>query len=272
MKNFAICTITVFSLLLFSCNSNNITTDNSLKKYFDENNVTGCFAVFDNSHGDFIVNNLNRYRDSVFLPAQTFDVILAMAGIQDGVIENETSTLRVDSSHLPFLSGAATSLKEAFLNNNNAYFQEVAKRIGKDTLQQWVDSLGYGSRYEKATIKKVDSFWLDNSVKITPDEQLGLAKKIYFNQLPFQDRPSSIVKSLLDQENTANYRMAYYTGYGRNEKGNTIGWIAGWIEENMHIYPFVLNTEAIGEKDLSKIQVNMLKAIMTQLGFFQGNK
>lgn len=265
--------LVLFGLMIqFSCNSNNVKVDGSLKKFFDENKVNGSFAVFDNSHGDFIVYNLSRYKDSVYVPAQTFDVILAMAGIQKGVILNEKENLKPDSNYLPFFEGAGLNLKDAFETDSNPYFREVAKRIGKDTLQYWIDSLGYGSRYKKAVIKDVDSFWLDNSIRITPDEQLGLVKRIYFNQLPFQDRPSSIVKSLMAKENTANYRMAYITGFGKDPKGDEVGWIAGWVEENMHIYPFVLNTEAPANTDLSKIQVKMMKDIMKQLGFFEGKK
>ena len=45
-------------------------------------------------------------------------------------------------------------------------------------------------------------------------------------------------------ENNANYRLGYKTGWGFNEKGHTIGWIVGWIEENQHPYFFVLNIES----------------------------
>ena len=47
----------------------------------------------------------------------------------------------------------------------------------------------------------------------------------------------------MQQENNANYRLSYKTGWGFRENGNAIGWVAGWIEENVHVYPFVLNIE-----------------------------
>ncbi|MGZ5134968.1 MAG: hypothetical protein ACXWCG_07455, partial [Flavitalea sp.] len=39
--------------MLASCTSNDVKENNSLKKYFDENNVDGCFGMFDNGHGIF---------------------------------------------------------------------------------------------------------------------------------------------------------------------------------------------------------------------------
>ena len=41
----------------------------------------------------------------------------------------------------------------------------------------WLDSLKYGARTadEKVVIRSaVDSFWLNNSLKVTPDQQVGL--------------------------------------------------------------------------------------------------
>ena len=43
----------------------------------------------------------------------------------------------------------------------------------------------------------IDSFWLNNHLKITPDEQLGLVKRLYFNQLPFYNRTQEIVRKVM---------------------------------------------------------------------------
>jgi beta-lactamase class D len=49
--------------------------------------------------------------------------------------------------------------------------------------------------------------------------------------------------------------------------------MVGWIEENRHVYPFVLN---LGTKDdavdLVAARPRILKNILAQLGFFQGKK
>ena len=55
-------------------------------------------------------------------------------------------------------------------------------------MQLWLDSLKYGALYDtqKVVIRgAVDSFWLNNALKVTPAQQLGLVKKLYFDQLPF---------------------------------------------------------------------------------------
>lgn len=260
----------ITTALFSACSENNITQDNDLKKYFDSNHVVGCFGLFDNAHEQFIIYNLPRYRDSAFLPASTFKIVNSLIGLQTGVISNEQMIIPWDGEvrSIPEWNKNLT-MQEAFTVSAVPYYQEVARRIGKDTMQQWLDTLHYGTQKINS---RIDTFWLDNSLKITPDEQLGLAKKLYFGQLPFDKRPQSIVKKVMLRENNANYQLSYKTGWGYNEKGNSIGWVVGWIEENQHVYPFVLNIEGAHDIDMPAVRMNILKGILQKEGFMQGKK
>jgi beta-lactamase class D len=266
-----------FSFFIFlSCSPNNVKIDNSLGKYFDEQQVAGTFGLYDNGTGQFIIYNLSRFKDSAYLPASTFKIVNSLIGIETGRIVNEKMVIKWDGVIRRFSNGdTATawnkdlSMEEAFKASAVPYYQEVARRIGKDTMQHWLDSLNYGS---KKITTKIDTFWLDNSLKITPDEQMGLVKKLYFGQLPFQKRSQDIVKKVMLQENNANYRLSYKTGLGFLENGKSLGWIVGWIEENRHPYFFVLNVEGAHDADIKNIRLNILKAILKQNDFFEGKR
>lgn len=169
-------------ILAQSCTQNNITRKDDLKQYFDSNGVTGCFGLFDNAHGQFTIYNLTRYRDSAYLPASTFKIVNSLIGLQTGRINNEKMIIKWDGVVRRPEWNKDLSMEEAFAVSAVPYYQEVARRIGKDTMQQWLDSLHYGT--QKIT-GRIDTFWLDNSLKIKPDEQLGLVKRLYFEQLPF---------------------------------------------------------------------------------------
>ena len=85
----------VVSVFLFSsCASNNVKKDKSLKKYFDEHNVQGCFALLDNGTNKFTVYNLSRYRDSSYLPASTFKIVNSLIGLQTGKIVNDSMVIK----------------------------------------------------------------------------------------------------------------------------------------------------------------------------------
>lgn len=256
-------------VLLSACTSNNVKQDKSLKKFFDANKVEGCFAIMDNASGKFTVHNLGRYRDSSYLPASTFKIVHSLIGLQTGKIINDSMVIKWDGVAR---SNAAwnkdLTMYEAFRVSSVPYYQEVARRIGKDTLQFWLDSLTYGTRKIKGP---VDSFWLNNTLKVTPDEQLGLVKRLYFDQLPFFKTYQQTVKAAMLMENNSNYRLGYKTGWGFKENGNAIGWVVGWIEENKHPYFFVLNIESPDKDfDMSTIREKMLKDILKHLGFLEG--
>ena len=274
-------TIIVLLFLLSNCSPNNVAVDESLKKYFDEQKVTGTFGLFDNGQGQFTIYNLARFRDSAYLPASTFKIINSLIGLETGKIVNENMVIKWDGITRKFPNGDTAkawnkdlTMAEAFKASAVPYYQEVARRIGKDTMQHWLDTLGYASKYGKAVIKSaIDTFWLDNSIKITPDEQLGLVKKLYFDQLPFRKQTTQeIVKKVMLEEDNANYKLSYKTGWGFTENGNALGWIVGWIEENKHPYFFVLNVEGPHDTNMIALRIKILKDILGSYGFMQGKK
>lgn len=265
-----------YLLLVTSCSPNNVKTDDSLKKYFDEKNVTGSFGLYDNGSGQFTIYNLSRFKDSAYLPASTFKIVNSLIGIETGKIVNENMVIPWDGVVRVFPNGdTATAwnkdltMEQAFKASALPYYQEVARRIGQETMQHWLDTLNYGS---KKITTKIDGFWLDNSLKLTADEEMGLVKKLYFGQLPFQKRTQDIVKKVMLQEDNANYKLSYKSGWGFRENGNPLGWIVGWIEENKHPYFFVLNVEGAHNLNLTTLRLEILKNILKQNGFLEGKR
>lgn len=257
--------------LLAACSPNNVTVDDSLKKYFDEQKSEGCFALFNNGTGDFTVYNLSRYRDSAYLPASTFKIINSLVGLQTGIITNDSMVIKWDGveRRIPEWNKDLT-MYQAFRASSVPYYQEVARRIGKDTMQHWLDSLSYGT---KKITSAIDTFWLDNSLKITPDEQLGVVKRLYFNQLPFFNNYQLMVKNAMLFEDKPTHMLSYKTGLGFKEDGTPIAWVVGWIEENRHPYFFVLNMESKDQSvNLVEARMTVLRNILTQLKFFKGQR
>ncbi len=261
--------IFLLSAVFSSCSPNNVTNDASVEPYFAQQQVQGCFGLYNNASNQFTVYNLARFKDSAYLPAQTFDIITSLIGLETGVIRDEK--MSIDSLTPPGGDNAtafeSASMKQALQKNIAGYFTNIATQLGRDTLQFYVDSLAYGARYVKPQIKSPTQFWQDNSVQITADEQMGLIKKLYFDQLPFQKRSQRIVKESLQTEKNSNYTLVYKTGAGKTEKGNLV-WVLGWIEENRHPYFFSMNFN--GQSASGEQAPVMLTNILKHLGFMQG--
>jgi beta-lactamase class D len=262
-------------VLLSACSVNNTKEDHDLKKFFDQNNVIGTFGLFDNGTGEFTIYNIDRFRDSAYLPASTFKIVNSLIGIETGRVKDSSTIIPWDGiiRSRPEWNKDLT-MHQAFALSCVPWFQQLARRIGKDTMQHWLDTLGYGSLHRKPVItNNLDTFWLDNSVKVTADEQLGLVKKLYFGQLPFQARSQRLVKNMMKREDNANYKLSYKTGWGFTENNHAIGWNTGWIEENNHPYFYVLQLESTDhDYRMNEVREKMLKDILHHYGFMEGKR
>lgn len=265
------------TVVLYSCSLNNVSEEKSLGAYFDSSKVSGCFAIYNNGTGQFTVYNLSSFRDSAYSPASTFNIVNSLIALHTGKIFDENEVIQWDGQIRLFPNGDTAKewnrdldMKEAFKVSSVPYYQEVARRIGADTMKKWIDSIAYGN---KNVSGPVDSFWFNNRLKIKSDEQLGLMKKLYFHQLPFSERAQRIVYSMMLQEDNALYKLYYKTGFTHRENGNQLAWITGWIEENKHPYFFVLNLESADSGTrLTTTRNELLKKLLLQLGFMKGLK
>jgi beta-lactamase class D len=267
MKTFGLLLLTA-TIWLSACSPNNVKETKSWEKYFTKHKLEGCFMVFDNGQGTFKVYNIDRAKER-FLPASTFKIFNSLVALQTGIASDTNMVIRWDSvtrtnpewnQDLP--------LNKAFRLSSVPHFQEIARRIGRDTMQRWLDSVQYGNH----KISQIDQFWLDNSLQISPDEQLGLVKQLYFNQLPFQRRVQELVTGMMLQEVTPRYKLAYKTGWGVVGK-KQVGWMVGWVEENFHPSFFALNFATEDPNvDIKAVREEIMRGILTEEGFFKGEK
>lgn len=248
--------------IFYSCSPGNAKIDNSLKVYFDSAGVKGSFAFLNNQIGDISVYNMHDDTLRVS-PGGSFKIAETLIGIETARLTDENTVMPGSDSSLQ-----SVTLKQAFDANHLNYFQQLARKIGEDTMSFWIDSLKYGNMQTHP----LDSFWMNGNMKISPDEQLGLIYKIYFDQLHFQKYAQDVVRQLMLKESNTLYKLSYTTAPAMD--GNTpIAWICGWIEENRHVYFFVSVVKADKQREgLEEIAERITRNILTAKGFFKGEK
>ncbi len=246
---------------LGACAPNNVKIEHNWEKYFTPYKAEGCFMLFDNSQGQFQAYNIDRVRLR-FLPAGTFDIFNTLVALKTGKIAH-TSSVIPDSS-----TGQNLSTDQAFKSGNDAHFRQMARLVGRQDMAAWMDSVKYGNM----KISSIDRFWLDNTLLISPDEQLGFAKKLYFDNLPFTKTAMEEVRNLMLQESNDQYTLSYKTGDGMMGKKH-IGWVVGWVEQNRHPIFFVLNMESEDPAfDMKRIPLETAKSILVDAGYLQAGK
>jgi len=251
----------LFSFLFFaSCTVNNVTIDDKIGGYFKDNGVAGTFGMFDNSRGEFTIYDLDRFK-APYTPGQTFHMVHALVALHTGRLSDDSSLVVGNDA-----AAQALSIYSAFRSNSAAHFSTISQLIGKDTLQYWIDSLKYGNKKMGTDLLR---FWNNDSLKISADEQLGLIKRLYFKQHPFRASVQETVKKMLLVENNAQHQLAYQTGMVQYPD-KKLAWVVGWIEENRHVYPFVLQFDAPTSTDTDQVGQKLTKEILSHIGFFKG--
>ncbi|MBW7838910.1 MAG: class D beta-lactamase [Chitinophagaceae bacterium] len=264
MKNLYYTSVLLFAVLSFSCTPNVAKIDNSLKKYFDSAQVTGTFALLNNQIGDVTVYNMEADTQRIS-PGNSFKIAATLIGIESSTIADSKSTLNVVGDS----ATASMTLMDAFQQDNFEYFKALIQKIGTDTISYWIDSLKYGNMVTDS----VKPFWEDGSLTISPDEQLGLIYKVYFDKLPFKKYSQAILLELMLQEDNTLYRYNYTAAMSTSPKGDPLAWILGWIEENKHVYFFsCVVSSPDTSKDLKKTGLDIVKKILVDKGFFLGKK
>ncbi|HBK63342.1 MAG TPA: class D beta-lactamase, partial [Cyanobacteria bacterium UBA11166] len=142
------------------------------------------------------------------------------------------------------------NMREAFKLSAVWFYQVLARRVGYERMEKWINQVGYGNQ-QIGDKNDIDRFWLNGKLQITPQEQIEFIRRLYQNKLPFSERSIAIVKDIMIVEKTPEYTIRAKTGwfgFGDDSK-EQIGWYVGYIEKGNNIYFFATNIDMRNEKD-----------------------
>jgi beta-lactamase class D len=216
-----------------------------LEKYFQGRK--GAFVLFDQNGNLYTRYNPERCAEG-FLPASTFKILNSLIGLETGVIPDENYVIPWDGTSYQIKEwNQAHTLKSAIKYSVVWYFQELARRVGKEKMQHFVDAAGYGNKDVSGSL---DSFWLDGSLRISADEQVEFLKRFYAGSLPFSERSLKLVKELIVLDKTETYVLSGKTGsVVRTEIFQ--GWFVGYLETRGNVYFFATNMESTNPDGLA---------------------
>ena len=209
-------------------------------KYFEAEGLIGCFVLYDLKKERFV--RYNPKRCSVrFSPASTFKIPNSLIGLETGVIPDENLVLKWDGEKrwVPAWN-QNQDLKAAIKNSTVWYYQELARLVGEERMKKFVTAFEYGNQDISGGI---DQFWLNGTLRISPDEQITFLRKLQASKLPVSQRSLDIVKKIIVLEETPTYVLRGKTGWHKTDE-RSVGWLVGWVEKGEEVYFYVLNTEA----------------------------
>lgn len=133
------------------------------------------------------------------------------------------------------------TLAEAMQLSAVPVYQLLAQRIGLSLMHQEIKKVGYGNQQIG---QKIDRFWLDGPLKITPKQEAKFAYQLASEQLPFDVSVQQQVKAMLYIERRGDSKLYAKSGWGSPKQQPQVGWYSGWVEQpNGKIIAFSLNMQ-----------------------------
>lgn len=250
--------IIIFISALYSSNAED--KSNSLEQAADslfKSYYPGCIIVYNENNDDiFIYDSLRA--EKKFCPASSYKIFNTLLALESGVANDSGYTIPWDGQKR-FLNSwnRNHSLNTAFKNSVVWYYQAIAKKVGRDFAQKYLDSCEYGNMLIGDNIER---YWLDTSLQISVVEQIRFLRRLNNNQLPFSKESMEITKSIMLQDTSFGH-LFYKTGLSLKQK---VGWFVGWQEYNNNTFYFALNIsydkmDSLFIESRKKLAVEILK-------------
>ena len=141
----------------------------NLAKNFQEAKSDGCFVLYDLKRDRYIRYNSNRCKRE-FIPASTFKIFNSLVALETNAIANENTVVAWDGVNRTFpVWNQDQTMRTAFSRSVVWFYQDLARKIGKERMTKYIQAVGYGNQ---DISPKIDSFWLEGRLKISPEEQV----------------------------------------------------------------------------------------------------
>ncbi len=157
------------------------------------------------------------------------------------------------------------------------YFQRIAERLGIERERTYVKAFQYGNQDVSGPLT---SFWLGNSLQISPDEQLAFLRRFFDGQLPVSEEAARTVRQILVQPTgrivnatgehplgkawPAGTTLYAKTGSGADQ-GRPVVWLVGRVVRGDRAWTFVScvigSDESMAAVELAAARLGQLKVL-----------
>lgn len=207
------------------------------------------FKKFD---GSGVIIDLNSSNRTVFgsranerlSPCSTFKILNSMIALESKVIKDENEIIKWDGVVREYLQwNQDHSMRSAISVSAVWFYQELARRIGKEEMQKKLLELNFGNR---DISQGLTTFWLGGgSLKISLNEQADFLSRLLRNELPFSKETQERVKDIITLQKNDNFSIAGKTG-----SCDGIGWFVGFTKDGKKTEVFAFNIKGEGASGL----------------------
>jgi beta-lactamase class D len=234
-----------------------------VKRFTDEGTV-GTFVGY--KIDDYLLIASDKERSGqAMLPASTFKIPNSLIALETGVVEDPDKDVFKWDGVVRSIEGwnKDHTLRSAIAASAVPVYQEIARRIGAERMQKYVDLFEYGNRDIGGGI---DQFWLTGNLRIDPMQQVDFVDRLRRGALPVSKRSQELVRDILPVTKAGDAVIRAKTGLLGAEVGKpSLGWVVGWAEKGSAQTVFALNMDCREPRHIPS-RMKLAQQCLTDIG------
>jgi beta-lactamase class D len=252
-------------------------------RFFEAEGGTGTFVLLHTGSGQISRHNPDRAATR-YLPASTFKIYNSLVALETRTVSDPDSMFAWDGEVRRLDTwNRDNSLRSGMVYSTIWLFQRLAYEIGPAPYAAAFAREPYGNGTMGAD---VGMFWLDNTLRISADEQVAFLERLRRGALAFRPDVQATARDILPVLATGSAgRVRAKTGWGflppapgvasfdwltGSDAAAPIGWLVGWVEhDHGGAYVFALNVEPAREDfDMGPARLRIARAILESEGIW----
>src|SRR5258705_4216246 len=234
-----------------------------LAKRFTDEGTAGTFVGYKTDDYLLIASDKERSGQAM-LPASTFKIPNSLIALETNVVVDPDKDVFKWAGVVRSIEGwnKDHTLRSAIAASAVPVYQEIARRIGAERMQKYVDLFEYGNRDIGGGI---DQFWLTGNLRIDPVQQVDFVDRLRRGALPVSKRSQELVRDFLALTKAGNATIRSKSGLVGAERGQpSLGWLVGWVEAGIQQTVFAMNMDCKGPAQIAA-RMNVVQQCLTDI-------
>jgi beta-lactamase class D len=235
-----------------------------LARRFTDAGTVGTFVAYSVDAYTLITSDNDRSVEAR-LPASTYKIPNSLIALETGVVQDpDKDVFKWDGVKRSIETwNRDHTLRTAIAASAVPVYQEIARRIGQERMQKYVDLFEYGNRNIGGGI---DQFWLTGDLRIDPVQQVDFVDRLRRGVLPISKRSQDLVRDILPVTQVGDAIIRAKSGLLGAERGQpSLGWMVGWAEKGEARAVFALNMDCKEPRHIAD-RMNLTQACLRDIG------
>ena len=235
-----------------------------LAKRFADAGTAGTFVGYKTDEYLVIASDKDRSGEAK-LPASTYKIPNSLIALETGVVSDPDKDIFKWDGVVRDIEAwnKDHTLRSAIAASAVPVYQEIARRIGQERMQKYVDLFEYGNRNIGGGI---DQFWLTGNLRIDPVQQVDFVDRLRRGTLPVSKRSQDLVRDILPVTKVGDSIIRAKSGLLGAEIGKpSLGWMVGWAEKGSAQTVFALNMDCLEPRHIAD-RMTLTQACLRDIG------